>query len=200
VKECTNPRKHPFAHVVDLDSDTAWKRMLEAIADRDTFDFKEAALCYLKATPGTTFADLNQALINKQLRGYLIAIEGDAGELYTLMDAQGNLGKTYQVTFRFSPGPQRASEAEAFPNSPEENAERLKDAGISISCLMDKCSNCNELGHTRKRCDQEKAESTRAKVTCVNCEQDGHRSRDCEFLSSLISKVHQHLLFIRSRT
>lgn len=162
--------------------ETAWKAITEAVSDRDTFDLKEAVLCYVKATPGCNFADLCGPL--QSLGAYLIAVEGDAGELYTFMDAAGNLGKTYQVTFRFQFNPQRASDAEAFPKTPEENLERLKDAGIAVDCLLQKCTNCNELGHTRKKCEQDKGDSGQAKVSCVNCEQDGHRARDCKYRDS----------------
>lgn len=36
-----------------------------------------------------------------------------------------------------------------------------------------------ELGHISKFCKEDKAEIDRVEVKCVNCEETGHRARDC---------------------
>ncbi len=36
-----------------------------------------------------------------------------------------------------------------------------------------------ELGHIAKFCKEEKATIERTEVSCVNCEEVGHRARDC---------------------
>src|SRR4051794_2445903 len=108
---CQNPRKNPLSTFPDMTAAAAWELIKEAVVDHDIYDFKEASLSYLKALPDVTFAELSEALVKSDIPGYLIAIEGEPGDLYTFMDAQGNLGKTYQITFRFQQVPQRASEA-----------------------------------------------------------------------------------------
>ena len=77
--------------------------------------------------------------------------------------------------------------------------ERLKDAGIPVDRGIPKCTNCKgknsgvrtdfgstskhsrltELGHIAKSCKEEKVEIDHPHVQCVNCEELGHRARDC---------------------
>lgn len=113
------------------------------------------------------------------------------------MDLNGKLGCKYHVGFFFSPKPPRGSMKEGWPKTPEENKERLRDAGIPVDRGIPKCSNCSgkykfsclknnrtnrslELGHIAKACPQEKMERTdRPQVACIYCEQLGHRARDC---------------------
>jgi hypothetical protein len=92
------------------------------------------------------------------------------------MDLQGNLGKKYTVTWRLSDKPLRPKEKDSWPTTPEENLERLEDAGVPVDRGIPKCSNCDELGHIFKHCPQEKQENAdKAVVKCYNCDQIGHR-------------------------
>lgn len=36
-----------------------------------------------------------------------------------------------------------------------------------------------EMGHTSKACPEEVIETERTSIKCVNCDQEGHRARDC---------------------
>ncbi|KAF8856463.1 hypothetical protein BDZ45DRAFT_466197 [Acephala macrosclerotiorum] len=95
------------------------------------------------------------------------------------MDLQGNLDKKYTIQWRWSPKSARPKEAGGWP-TPEDNLERLADAGEPVDRGIPKCSNCDELGHTRNKCEQDKNEnSDRAEVKCYNCDGVGHRVRDC---------------------
>ena len=113
------------------------------------------------------------------------------------MNLQGKLDCKYTVGYFYGPKPLRASLKEGWPSSPEENIERLKDAGIAVDRGIPKCSNCNgepsehrhvlgfisnisiEFGHVAKFCKEEKVAIDRPQVQCVNCEEIGHRARDC---------------------
>ena len=117
-------------------------------------------------------------------------------DTYTLMNLNGKLDCKYHVGFFFSDKPPRGSLKEGWPPSPEENNARLKDAGVPVERGIPKCSNCEgltlhsfwatvtyiwtELGHIAKACPQEKVEREQLGVKCVNCEEVGHRARDCK--------------------
>ena len=64
-------------------------------------------------------------------------------DTYTLMNLSGKLDCKYHVGFFFSDKPKRVSLKEGWPSSPEENLERLKDAGIPVERGIPKCSNCD---------------------------------------------------------
>ena len=61
------------------------------------------------------------------------------------MDLQGKLDRKYQVQYAFTTNPKRGKSKEGWPSSPEENLERLKDAGISVERGIPKCNNCNRM-------------------------------------------------------
>ncbi len=129
-----------------------------------------------------TYVQLEQAFRAQDIPVYLIAIEKELAATYTNVDLQGNLNRKYSVTWRFSPNPLRPKEKDAFPATPEENMERLEDAGVPMDRGIPKCSNCDAVGHTKAKCPEELQENTdRAVVKCFNCEEVGHRVRDCKF-------------------
>ena len=130
---------------------------------------------------------------SQDIKVYLIGMEKELALTYTNMDLQGNLDKKYTVNWRFSDKPARPKENEFWPKTPEENLERLADAGVpvdrgvpkwSVSLLsvvvihFAKCfsNNCDTLGHTSRSCPQEKMENAdRAILKCYNCDGEGHR-------------------------
>ncbi len=117
------------------------------------------------------------------------------------MSLQGDLDKKYQVGYYLSPKPKRNIQAAGWPESPEVNLERLKDAGVPMERGIPKCPRCNgkrgkplmysirlcaifdypsELGHVARDCPEEAIENPdRIEVKCVNCDEVGHRARDC---------------------
>jgi hypothetical protein len=161
----------------------AWNKLVRGSEDRDLDDIRDAINAYIKPLPEVTYVDLEKAFRDQQVNVHLIAVKKeDLAKTYTLMDLQGKLGCTYAVTYRLSDKPKRPKENEGWPKSPEENIERLKDAGEAVDCGVPLCGNCNNLGHIAKHCKEDKDESNdRIVVKCYNCDETGHRVRDCKF-------------------
>jgi hypothetical protein len=144
-------------------------------------EVKEAFLKYVKACPDATYVDLEEGFRSMNIPLYLIAMQRELAPTYTNMDLQGNLDKEFTVTLRFASNPKRPKEATGWPESTEDNLERLKNAGQPVPRGIPKCNNCNELGHITKSCTEDKREVTdRAAVNCFNCNEAGHRMRDCK--------------------
>ncbi|KAF4880581.1 DNA-binding protein HEXBP [Colletotrichum siamense] len=179
VVNCENPRKIDLSKIEDVDADVAWNQIIEAADERDGVEAKEAIQKYLKHFPEMTYVILEEAFRGQEMGIYLIATERALAPTHTNMDLQGNLGKKFTVQYRFSSQPDRAREKAGWPASAEENMARLADAGEPVSRLMQKCNNCDELGHTAKACPQDPNEKVRVTITCYNCGEEGHRVRDC---------------------
>lgn len=124
--------------------------------------------------------------------------EKEVGDCMSLIDLQGKLGCQYVVGFYYSPKAQRQHLRERWPESVEDNLERLADAGFPYDRQIPKCANCNrkqrlllyrsfetdanstEMGHTARGCKEERMSSyERPEVKCFNCNGVGHRARDC---------------------
>lgn len=175
--ECKSPRKVEYPDVEDVLPEVAWQQLQDAANDRDMDDIMEAGWKYIKAV-GTdlTYPSLELAFRGMNIGVYLIAIEKELTTTYTNMDLQGNLEKKYSITWRISDKPMRPREKDSWPSSPEENMERLADAGTPVDRGLPKCSNCDQLGHIFKSCPEEKQENAdKAIVKCYNCEEIGHR-------------------------
>lgn len=146
----------------------------------DLEDVKIAMESYVKAHPDTTYVQLEQSFRNQGLGIHLIALEKELTMTYTNMDLQGNLDRKYSVNWRWSAKALRPKEKDAWPATPEENIQRLADAGEPVDRGIPKCGNCEQLGHIRTKCPEEKLEPERAIVKCFNCDEVGHRVRDCK--------------------
>lgn len=190
VVDCKNPRAIDRSHVADMSADQAWLQIVNAAAVRDMDDVKEGIEQYVKCLPDLTYQDLEKAFRAQDLGVYIIAVEKPVmlGAL-TNMDLQGNLGKKYQVTYRFSSKAARPREAALWPKDNSENLERLADAGEPVSRGLSKCKNCDQFGHNAINCPEEKAEKDQLRIVCFNCNEEGHRVRDCKSLL-VIADVH----------
>lgn len=60
----------------------------------------------------------------------------------SLIDLQGVLDREFSIGFFFSPKASRAHLRERWPSSPEENLERMENAGIPYERKIPKCLNC----------------------------------------------------------
>jgi hypothetical protein len=165
-----------------MTAEAAWELIVDAIKERELDDVKDAVQIYVKASPDTTYVQLEEAFRSQDVGVWLIAIEKPyMAPTLTNMDLQGNMDKKYTVTYRFSPKPTRPREREVWPESPEKNLERLADAGEVVDRGISKCTNCNELGHSSKFCPEEKRDTDTIKIVkCYNCDGEGHRVRDCK--------------------
>lgn len=166
-----------------MSADRAWLQIVTAARTRDMDDVKEGIEQYVKSLPELTYQELETAFRSQEIGIYIIAVEKPVmlGAL-TNMDLQGNLGKKYQVTYRFSDKAARPREAASWPKDPSENLERLADAGEPVSRGLSKCNNCSQYGHISKHCPEDKVEKDQSKIVCFNCNEEGHRVRDCKSL------------------
>jgi Zinc knuckle len=179
--QCTNARAIDWIGVDDVAPEEAWKDLTKAIYERDTDDCRIAIKKYIKKFPEMTYVQLQAALYEQNMKLFLIPLEKKLAGTLTNMDLQGNLGKKYTISYRFEEKASRPREAEGWPQGMKEILERLTDAGEPVSNGLSRCTNCGEFGsHISKNCPQEKAERTdRAIIQCINCEELGHRVRDC---------------------
>lgn len=144
-------------------------------------DMKIALNKYIKATPDATYVLLEKAFRQQNIPLYIIAYKKELLTTYVNMDLQGNLKKTYTISYRKTPRHSRPKEKEYWPETPEENLERLADAGEPVDVGVSVCNRCNELGHASKQCAEEYVENAdKVEVKCFNCDQVGHRVRDCK--------------------
>ena len=159
----------------------------------------QALKVYCKAVPDSTYHELEAAFRSLGFSTYLIAKKKELFNTQTLVNIQGKLNCTYEVGFYFSDKPQRKSAREGWPESKEDNLERLKDAGLPTDRGIPKCGRCGgkswamltllfsmllqmmvidaddsrfkELGHTVRGCKDEAGEVTRVTVKCANCDE-----------------------------
>ena len=68
------------------------------------------------------------------------------------MNLQGRMGCKYHVGMYFSEKCTKKKLVDSWPKSPEENMERLRDAGIPVDRMIPKCSNCDGGLFTRYSC------------------------------------------------
>ncbi|KAG7009356.1 hypothetical protein G7Y79_00003g012240 [Physcia stellaris] len=164
--ECTNNRVFDTSGLDVKSAEDAWNAIEQADQEKDLDDLQLAIKVYIKAVPDTTWEQLERAFRVHDFNTYLIAQEKEEiMSTYTLINLQGKLDQKYQA---------------GWPSSPEENLQRLKNAGLPYERGVPKCNRCNELGHTVRACPEEAMEITdRVEVKCVNCEAVGHRARDC---------------------
>ncbi|KAI9791694.1 MAG: hypothetical protein M1835_000129 [Candelina submexicana] len=178
--ECKNNRALDLSGIPNKTPEEAFEMLKAADEERDLDDFREALKIYSKAVPLTTYKQLEQTFRENGFNVHLIAIEKEIPATHVIVDLQGKLDCKYQVSYHRSAKPRIPGSAAKWPANPEENMERLGDAGMVVDRQVIKCTNCNELGHGARFCPEDKATVERVEVKCVNCEEVGHRARDCK--------------------
>ena len=148
----------------------------------------QAIYSYAQAFPALTFEELENTFRDAGMNTYLIAKEQPISDMHTIVNLQGKQDLKFVVSFQWSDKPRRAKFAEGWPESKEDNLTRLAEAGFVMDGLKMKCSNCNEIGHLSKSCEQEKNEASKVAITCANCNEEGHRVSQVK--SSLVGLHH----------
>ncbi|KAJ5898953.1 Zinc knuckle CX2CX4HX4C [Penicillium taxi] len=181
--ECTNKRKLNLDDVEDMNPEVAWAMMKAASApgkDRDIDDFRKAFGSFSKANPDITYLEIEMLFRAERFPVYLIAMQKEHEPVITLIDLQGNIDRKYMVGFHFSADAPKKSMRERWPESPEENMERLANCGLPFDRRAMKCHKCEGVGHIAKNCTEEVVSThERVEIKCFNCSEVGHRVRDC---------------------
>jgi hypothetical protein len=205
-----------LSHVPDKTIAEAWAMMKQASDGREIGEFKEVSAVHVKssdsvtklpnsqavqilskAMPELTYPQLEKECRARKLKVYLIAMEKEHGDTYTVVNMQGEIEKKYCVFYFTSDKPQRPTMKERWPESADENMERLGDAGVAVDRGVPKCNNCesslptmspntnaisgDKLGHQSRVCPEEKVTIERAAITCALCGEEGHRVRVSSF-------------------
>ena len=144
-----------------MSAEDAWDALQKADEEKDLEDFREvradircpcphnadysdqAFKIYSKAASDATYDELEQAFRLNKFNTYLIATENELPKTHTYVNLQGELDKTYKVGFHLSPKPKRETQKQGWPETPEENVQRLKDAGLPMERGIPKCSRCD---------------------------------------------------------
>lgn len=105
--------------------------------------FDQAFKVYTKAASDATYDELEMAFRAQHFHTYLIATENELPKTHTYVNLQGELDKTYKVGFHLSPKPKRQTAKQGWPETPQENLVRLKDAGLPMERGIPKCMRCD---------------------------------------------------------
>lgn len=89
-----------------------------------------------------TYPELEKKCRDQKFNIYLIAMEKEHGDTFTVVDMQGSIGKKYCVCYFTHNKPQRPHMKARWPESDEDNLDRLADAGIAVDRGVSKCNNC----------------------------------------------------------
>ncbi|KND89636.1 hypothetical protein TOPH_05772, partial [Tolypocladium ophioglossoides CBS 100239] len=163
-RSCENARKVNRDHIADLSPDEAWAKLQKAVAERDIDDTKEAVQEYVKALGGAiSYRDLQEAMLNNSINLFFIATERDLVNVFTNMDLQGNMGKKYSISYRFSEKPDRPREADKSGHKVADCEEPPNLDNVECRKCQERskvqCTNCQQFGHTKVRCKEPPAES-----------------------------------------
>ena len=144
-----------------MSAEDAWDALMKADEELDLDDFREvradkscartrntdyshqAFKVYTKAAPDATYNELESAFRLNNFNTYLIATENELPKTHTYVNLQGELNKIYKVGFHLSPRPKRETAKQGWPATPEENLERLKNAGLPMERGIPKCMRCD---------------------------------------------------------
>ena len=104
----------------------------------------QAIKVYSKAVPDTTWDQLERGFRANKFNTYIIGQEVyEVTSTYTLINLQGVLDQKYKIGFFFTPNPRRRNLKAVWPATPEENLERLTEAGQPYERGVPKCPRCN---------------------------------------------------------
>ena len=127
-----------------------------------------------------SLTEVEGALRESELSLYLIGLKQEVAPNMTIVDPLGMPDQEFVLSIQTAPK-RRAKLSQGWPTDAADNIERLKSAGFVMDRGVPMCSNCGELGHIKKHCKEEvvEIEKTGPSITCVYCQEEGHRARDC---------------------
>ncbi|KAL1310589.1 hypothetical protein AAFC00_000865 [Neodothiora populina] len=179
ASDCTSAYNLYRNDVETIVADKAWDELLDADQNGDLDDFKKAFFAYTKSSPAMSLSLLQTTFREVKMKTWLVAKEQEVSVTHTIVNLQGKPGCKYVISFQYGLTPRRAKMADAWPKTEEENMERLENAGFPMDGMVPYCNNCETLGHTLKRCTEDKREIEKPKIECSNCKEEGHYRRDC---------------------
>lgn len=148
---CKSRRIVDWTGVPELELPSAWTALIDAAASKDLDVFRTCLRAYARASIEVfRLPDVEMALREAKLGVYLIAKPQDIAANMTIVDLVGNPDREFVLSIQLSAKPRRAKMAQGWPETPEENIQRLASAGFVQDCGVPLCGNCGELGHTRK--------------------------------------------------
>lgn len=92
-----------------------------------------------------TYPELEKRFRSENIAVNCIAQEMELPKSMSLVNLQGKAGQEFVVGYFFSAKPKRAIFATGWPSSPEENIERLGNAGVPMENFIPLCRNCDGM-------------------------------------------------------
>ncbi|KAH7412349.1 hypothetical protein DE146DRAFT_276200 [Phaeosphaeria sp. MPI-PUGE-AT-0046c] len=149
--ECDQRRVVDWTGVPELSAEDAWTSLINAANEKDLDVFRICLKAYARALPNEfRLPEVEAALRQDNIGVYLIALKHEIAPNQTIIDLVGNAKQEYVLSIQLAPKPRRAKMAQGWPESPDQNLERLASAGFVQDCGVPMCGNCGELGHIKK--------------------------------------------------
>jgi len=149
--DCKERRIIDWTGVPELSDGEAWTAIIEAATENDLDKFRTSLRAYARAVPDDfSLVAVEQALREAGLGVYLVAKQQEIATNMTIVDLVGQPAREFVLSVQLSARPRRAKMATGWPESPEQNLERLASAGYVHDIGAPLCNNCGELGHTKK--------------------------------------------------
>lgn len=141
--ECTSRRHVDWNGIPEIDPAEAWVKLVDAAKEKDIDAFRVALKAYARALfEDFKLPDVELALREDNLPIYLIAKKQEIAVNNIIVDMIGTPGREFVLSVQLSPKPRRKKMAEGWPETPEENFQRLASAGFVQDSGVPMCSNC----------------------------------------------------------
>lgn len=144
--ECKSRRIVNWTGVPELSPEEAWNKLVDAAKVKDLDLFRTALKAYARALEDEfNIQAVETALRDDNFPIFLIAKKQEIAINMTIVDLIGNPEREFVLTIQTSAKPRRAKMAEGWPESPEQNFERLASCGLIHDRGVPVCSNCGGM-------------------------------------------------------
>lgn len=159
-----------------MTSDEAWAALVSADQEKDLDDFKVFFLEYVRNNKSLTFVDLEKKFREEGLGVYLIAMVSSPFPPSNIRKKRSRSRRQFEISKAtpekntlYPSNPElkivelgiadlrythNSATKGQVASTPEENLERLADAGFLVEDLIPVCFNCNAKGHGRNECPE----------------------------------------------